>query len=62
MFHVEMYQMDYDGDPKVVRQFFTLDMPLVLMAIGISVTSVLVAGLYPIWKICNITPASQLKS
>ena len=33
MFHVEMYQMDYDGDPKVVKQFFTLDVPLMLMAL-----------------------------
>jgi putative ABC transport system permease protein len=62
MFQVEMYQMDYDGDPKVVKEFFTLDLPLVLMAIGISIGSVLMAGLYPIWKICNISPASQLKS
>lgn len=62
MFQVEMYQMDYDGDPKVVRQFFSLDVPLVLMAMGIALGSVLVSGLYPIWKICNISPASQLKS
>lgn len=62
MFQVEMYQMDYDGDPKVVKQFFSLDLHLILMAIGISVGSVLLAGLYPIWKICNVSPASQLKA
>lgn len=61
MFQVEMYQMDYDGDPKVVKQFFTLDVNLVLMAIAISLGSVVTAGLYPIWKICNISPAAQLK-
>ena len=62
MFQVEMYQMDYDGDPKVVKQFFTLDLQLVLMAVGISIGSVVTAGLYPIWKVCNISPASHLKS
>ena len=62
MFQVEMYQMDYDADPLVVKKFFTLDWKLIAMAIGISLVSVTTAGLYPIWKICNISPASQLKS
>ena len=62
MFQVEMYQSDYDGDPKVVRQYFTLDWQLILTAVAIAVSSIVVAGLYPIWKICNIPPAGQLKS
>jgi putative ABC transport system permease protein len=61
MFQVEMYQSDYDGDPKVVKQYFTLDWQLVFIAIAVSISSIVVAGLYPIWKICNIPPASQLK-
>ncbi len=62
MFQVEMYQSDYDGDPKVVRQYFTLDLKLVFIAVAVSISSIVVAGLYPIWKICNIPPASQLKN
>lgn len=62
MFRIEMYQMDYHGDPKIVKQYFTLDWQLIGMAIGVALISIIVAGLYPIWKICNIPPASQLKS
>lgn len=62
MFHIEMYQMDYHGDPQVVRQYFTLDWKMISVAISTAILSIIVAGLYPIWKICNIPPASQLKS
>lgn len=62
MFQVEMYQMDYDGDPKVVKQFFSLDVRLIFTAIGIAISSIVVAGLYPIYKVCNISPAGQLRS
>lgn len=62
MFQVEMYQMDYDGDPNTVRQYFTLNWQLIFIAIVVAITSIVVAGLYPIWKICNIPPASQLKN
>lgn len=62
MFNIEMYQMDYDGDPDIVKTYFTLDWTMVSVAITVAISSIIVAGLYPIWKICNIPPASQLKS
>lgn len=62
MFKIEMYQMDYDGDPEIVKRYFTLDWTMVSMAITVAISSIIIAGLYPIWKICNIPPASQLKS
>lgn len=62
MYRVEMYQMDYHGDPELVRHYFTLDWVMVSLAIATGIISVVLAGLYPIWKICNISPASQLKN
>ena len=41
---------------------FELDWPMILTALGIAVASAIVVGLYPIWRVCNIPPASQLKS
>lgn len=40
----------------------SLDWVMVLTAIGISITSGLVAGLYPAWRVCQIPPATQLKT
>ena len=39
-----------------------LDWLMVLTAIGLAIVSALLAGLYPIWRACRITPASQLKA
>ncbi len=39
-----------------------LDLTLVLLAILLAIASSIVAGLYPTWRACNISPAAQLKS
>jgi putative ABC transport system permease protein len=39
-----------------------LDWFMVLTAIGLAIVSALLAGLYPTWRACRITPASQLKA
>lgn len=39
-----------------------LDLTMVAFAIGLAVVSSIAAGLYPTWRACSITPASQLKS
>jgi putative ABC transport system permease protein len=39
-----------------------LDWLMVLTAIGLAIVSALLAGLYPTWRACRITPASQLKA
>ncbi|MFK7886225.1 MAG: ABC transporter permease [Gammaproteobacteria bacterium] len=39
-----------------------LDMSLVLTAVGIAVISAVLAGLYPTWRVCQVTPASYLKT
>ena len=40
----------------------TLDWIMTFTAIGISIVSGIVAGLYPAWRVCQIAPASQLKT
>lgn len=48
----------YDSPAGLVR----LDWLMVSAAIGIAVVSGLLAGLYPAWRVCNIPPATQLKT
>ena len=48
----------YDAPPGLVR----IDWVMVSAAIGISVASGIVAGLYPAWRVCQIPPAAQLKT
>lgn len=39
-----------------------LDLTLVAVAIGISIASALLAGLYPTWRVCQTPPATYLKT
>ena len=45
-----------------MKALITLDAPLVIFAIVLSVGATLIAGLYPTWRACNLAPANQLKS
>lgn len=47
---------------EFAQKLTTLDMTMGLLAIAISVTATVAAGLYPTWRASNIAPASQLKS
>jgi putative ABC transport system permease protein len=38
-----------------------MDWSMVLLAVVLAVLSALAAALYPTWRACNITPASQLR-
>ena len=48
----------YEPPPGLAR----LDWVMMVTAIGIAITSGVLAGLYPAWRICQIPPASQLKT
>ena len=48
----------YDPPPGLVR----LDWVMALTAIAISVASGIVAGIYPAWRVCQVPPATQLKT
>jgi len=39
-----------------------LDWVMMFTAIGIAITSSMIAGLYPAWRVCKIPPAAQLKT
>ncbi|MFD2166623.1 ABC transporter permease [Thalassotalea euphylliae] len=45
-----------------VTNLVELDFVMALTGIAIALISSIVAGLYPTWRACNISPASQLKS
>jgi putative ABC transport system permease protein len=51
-------QMLYDSPAGLVK----LDWVMMLTAIGIAITSSIIAGLYPAWRVCKIPPAAQLKT
>ena len=40
----------------------TLDIPMMVLAIVLALICTVIAGLYPTWRACNISPAQQLKS
>lgn len=40
--------------------FFRLDVPMILLSIGLSLAAGLAAGLYPAWRTCRLAPAVQL--
>jgi putative ABC transport system permease protein len=48
----------YDAPDGLVR----IDWVMISTAIAIAVTSGVVAGLYPAWRVCRIPPAAQLKT
>ncbi|MBU2971450.1 ABC transporter permease [Pseudoalteromonas sp. C2R02] len=61
MFHIRRYQSDYLSDPVQLRAIYSIDWLLIAKTATITVFSVIIAGLYPIWRISNLAPASQLR-
>ena len=54
---IENIFSEYDFIQNLVR----MDWMMVLLAVALAVVSALCAALYPTWRACNITPASQLR-
>jgi putative ABC transport system permease protein len=48
----------YDAPDGLVN----MDWVMVLSAIAISISSAMIAGLYPAWRVCRIPPAKHLKT
>jgi putative ABC transport system permease protein len=40
---------------------FQIDLPMTILAIGLSLLAGFIAGAYPAWRICRIRPAVHLK-
>jgi putative ABC transport system permease protein len=57
-FGLQGIQYLYEAPDGLVR----LDWAIVLAAVGISIVSSMVAGLYPAWRVCQVPPATQLKA
>lgn len=43
-------------------QLVSMDLVMVSAAIGIALVSALIAGLYPTWRVCQVAPATHLKT
>jgi putative ABC transport system permease protein len=54
---IENLYIEYDFIQHLVR----MDWSMVLLAIVLAIASALGAALYPTWRACSITPASQLR-
>ena len=54
---IENLYVDYE----FIRHLVRMDWTMVLLAVVLAILSALGAALYPTWRACNITPASQLR-
>lgn len=50
------------GGDLMVTDWIQLNVPVVIITIVLAVVCTIVAGLYPIWRACNINPAVHLKT
>ncbi|PCJ18626.1 MAG: ABC transporter substrate-binding protein [SAR86 cluster bacterium] len=50
------------GENLMVVDWIQLDMTVALLTIALAIGSTIIAGLYPIWRACNINPAVHLKT
>ncbi|WP_444996173.1 ABC transporter permease [Aliikangiella sp. IMCC44359] len=62
MMKIYIYQSDYTVTQNAIRHLYQLDWIMILQALTIAIGSSLVISLFPVWKICNTPPASQLKT
>jgi putative ABC transport system permease protein len=62
MLRVNLYATDYRNSVAELMPYHQMDWEMVMAAFSVSVGCTLLVGLYPIWRICNVSPASQLKA
>ena len=54
---IENLFKEYDFVEKLV----TMDWVMMLAAVALAIVSALAAALYPTWRACNVTPATELR-
>ena len=54
---IENLFAEYDFIQKLMQ----MDWVMVLGAVALAIVSALVAAIYPTWRVCNVTPATQLR-
>jgi putative ABC transport system permease protein len=62
MLRVSLYASDYSNSVAELMPYHQMDWEMIIAAFSVSVGCTLLVGLYPIWRICNVSPASQLKA
>jgi putative ABC transport system permease protein len=62
MLRVSLYASDYTHTAADLMPYHQMDWEMIMAAFSVSVGCTLLVGLYPIWRICNVSPASQLKA
>jgi putative ABC transport system permease protein len=62
MLNISLYASDYMVLAKDLQPYHQMDWQMVGMAFLVALGSTMLVGLYPIWRICNVSPASQLKA
>lgn len=62
MLRVSLYASDYTRTATDLLPYHQMDWEMIMMAFSVSVGCTLLVGLYPIWRICNVSPAGQLKA
>ncbi len=62
MMQIRLYASDYTMRLEDIAQYYQLDIVMIFQAFITSVLCTLAVSIYPIWRLCNIPPASQLKS
>ena len=50
------------GEELMVTDWIQLNVPVVAVTISLAIACTIIAGLYPIWRACNINPAIHLKT
>ncbi|MDO9477632.1 MAG: ABC transporter permease [Pseudohongiella sp.] len=46
----------------LITEWMRLDLTVMALTIALAIVSTIIAGLYPIWRACNINPSVHLKS
>jgi putative ABC transport system permease protein len=44
-----------------IEKLVVMDWTMILAAVALAIVSALAAALYPTWRACNVTPATQLR-
>jgi putative ABC transport system permease protein len=62
MMNIQIYSSDYTRTVEDMKPLFALDFTMVANAFATGIACTLITSIYPIWRLCNTPPASQLKS
>ena len=62
MMNIQIYASDYTRMVEDLQPLYALDLAMVANAFLTGIFCTLITSIYPIWRLCNTPPASQLKS